>query len=371
MRSNSVLDINLNNLNYNFSLLRDITSAEIIFMVKADAYGHGICELAAHAYQTCKTRVFGVADIEEAKALFEYFTQSKIYDFSIYVFSNPCLENEIYKEIYSSGKIFAVINSFNDLSTYLKLTQFKAMPLIVKFNTGMNRLGFDLEDYSQLITILKEKKRTNIFHLMTHFSSSYLLNTSKSRTTRQLNSFKELITKFSSDGFSIELTSCSNSGAIEQKIEDFCSHVRPGLMLYGPQSFMDKKGTILWRGKNLSTLKTTALKIIKVTKGCPIGYGGQVCSETGEVLFIPLGYGDGILTYYSGATINIGKIFGRINMDLTAIFLNKNHSIKIQDTIELWNEDHYSINTFANSVKTSPYQVMCALTPRVGRNYIS
>jgi alanine racemase len=88
----------------------------------------------------------------------------------------------------------------------------------------------------------------------------------------------------------------ANSGAIEQQIASDYSHIRPGLMLYGPASVEGK-----WDGRILSELKSNLISVFEVKKGTPIGYGGHVCHADGKVGILPLGYGDGLMTYYSGA----------------------------------------------------------------------
>ena len=89
-------------------------------------------------------------------------------------------------------------------------------------------------------------------------------------------------------------------------------------MLYGP-------GSDAWKGKTVSSFISKIIKVDTVKRGTPVGYGGHVCGKDGYIIYLPVGYGDGIHTSYSGAKFSYkgvnAQILGRVNMDLTAIFL--------------------------------------------------
>ena len=206
---------------------------------------------------------------------------------------------------------------------------------------------------------------------MTHFANSYLATKSGDKTQRQLEVFNTARAKFKSEGFHIEHTSCSNSGAIVQKLSDNESIIRPGLMLYGHSSMQSND---LWAGKVISTLKTKCLKKLAIKKGTPIGYGGHVCHEDGYIVYIPLGYGDGLMTSYTGANLQImgheAKILGRVSMDVSALyFANDPTNIKISDQIVLWS-DQASIERWSSETKASAYQLFTGISARVPRRYI-
>ena len=94
------------------------------------------------------------------------------------------------------------------------------------------------------------------------------------------------------------------------------------------------------------------------------------------ILTLALGYGDGFLTYYSGAKIIINgvpaKVLGRVNMDMVQIGLDPKEQEKFQtiNSVEIWSEEQETLTSFANSVKTIPYQVFTGITSRVTREYI-
>jgi len=235
-------------------------------------------------------------------------------------------------------------------SNFVPTTQepdFKHLPLYLKFNTGMNRLGIELSEIEDVILQLKKYKRQSIEHVMSHFSSSYIPFKEGNRTFRQYNKFNELVKDIKGAGIEINETSCANSGAIEQGYALECSHIRPGLMLYGAKCSPKS----LWKGQCISDLKTKILKICQVQKGTPIGYGGHVS-----------------LSLYGKEA----KILGRVNMDITTIFFKElPPELKVGGDFFLWGENVSEVTELASQLKTTAYQVFTAITSRVPRRYLT
>src|SRR5690606_4184467 len=119
---------------------------------------------------------------------------------------------------------------------FLSLDDFKHKRIILKFDTGMHRLGIEENELPFVIELLKKAGRSSIYHLMTHFSSSYLVQKKTNHMQGQLDLFNKIKNELANH-FEIHQASVSNSGAIEQKIGFEFSHIRPGIMLYGPQSY--------------------------------------------------------------------------------------------------------------------------------------
>ena len=325
MRYSSELSINLRNLEENFRLLNDLASNnQTIFMIKANAYGHGIEEIARFSATELGVKSFGVASVGEAMILRKNHPDLKC---ELLVFSDNEIMDSKYKECYLDYNIIPVIHSTGQLKMILQDKDFGHLPLVLKFDTGMHRLGISEAEIDEVIELLKKNSRTHLYHIMTHFSSSYIKLKNGDRTTRQLECFEKIKAKLKAESISYEYSSSANSGAIEQGIGLDETHIRPGLMLYGPKSLFGKASS--WSGKCVSSLSSTIIKKDLVKKGTPIGYGGHVVSEDAVVAHIPIGYGDGFLTYYQGLVINHKnmqcKVLGRVNMDLTALFFSVLH----------------------------------------------
>lgn len=375
MRYSTELSINLKFLESNFNKLKKIAPHnEVIFMVKANAYGHGLEEITRFANNELEVSNFGLASVGEAMLLRKKQPDLKC-DFI--VFSDTEITNPNFEECYTDFRITPVIHHVSQLEYFLNNSQFKKIPIFLKFDTGMNRLGITSDEVENVIKILKQHGRSEIEHLMTHFSNSFYPIKESDRTNRQFNYFNEIKNTFKASGIKINQTSCSNSGAIEQKFGLNETHIRPGLMLYGPRSvgIINGKDQNLWDGENVSRLCSKILTIKEIKKGTPIGYGGHVCSKDGVLVNLPIGYGDGFLTFYSGIKLthqNLDyQVIGRVNMDLISLLFEPDaiNKLKIGDQITLWDHNSESILDFANKAKTIPYQIFTAITKRVPREY--
>lgn len=367
MRLEGELKVNLNYLRSNFNLLRSeyLKDNEIIFMIKADAYGHGKDKLFEFAYKECDVRDFGVACLGEALELRNSFPEIQA---QLWVFSDLNLQSH-YKD-YENFNIIPVLSQLDDLKFVLE--QELNIPLVLKFNTGMNRLGLNPSDTDKIIELLKQSEKEDIFHIMTHFANSYFPLKPGDKNERQYDLFKQIKKKLRDAGIEIKGSSVSNSGAIEQGFGVEESHVRPGLMLYGPSPmFKDSK----WQGKIISSLTSKIAEVFPIKKGTPVGYGSHVCAEDGLVAVVPLGYGDGVLGYYSGLKQEFfdgieGQFLGRINMDLSLIHFKEGLGQLMSGTdISLWNETQGSIQRITQHAKTTAYQVFTSVNSRVPRRY--
>lgn len=374
MRFRTRLFINLNHLSNNLDKIKKIApNNEILFMVKADAYGHGMVSIVKYAHEELKMKCFGVATLGEAKKLREELPRSQ---FEIYVFSDTQLKNPMCKEIYLSERIIPVISNFSDLQFFLEDSDFQFFPLIMKFNTGMNRLGLKMGELEEIIKLLKKNGRRSIYHLLSHFSSAAFSVKDDEHSKNQYNNFLHLKKEFKSSGIDLERTSMANSGAIEQGFALNETHIRPGLMLYGPTGLnAPHRHLSSWDGLVLSRLETYIIDVFEVKAKETIGYGAKEIPYDGVLVIVALGYGDGISTSYEGTELehkgHIGKIFGNVNMDMAQILFKPEAKadLKIREKFEIWNHSPKSILNFSDQTKRIPYEIFCQLTGRVPRVY--
>lgn len=356
-RALSSFKVDLSKLKNNFEKIKNISKAKIIFMVKANAYGHGLKEVVSYCENEKLCSDFGVASIDE-------LSQIKTTSLSQYwIFSELDLENNI--ELYSKTNIIPVLSNIEDLKFYLDY--FSHSNICLKLDTGMNRLGFKDCDLESVFDLLKSKKITEIKHLMTHFSSSYFEITKESKVQKQLDAFKLILDRFKTEGVEVKETSCSNSGSIEQGFKDGATHIRPGLIMYG----LSSEG-IFKKGKThnfevLSSLVTKPVSVNFYESGTEIGYGNKVLKNSGWIAVIPLGYADGILVNYSGAKVYCdkqqGQIWGRTNMDMAFIYFKNK---PIGEEITIWSDN---LGEFSTQVRSIPYQVLTTISQRVPKVY--
>lgn len=377
MKFRSRLVINLRHFDYNYSIIKKIApGSKVLFMVKADGYGHGMIPIVRYAVTELKIKEFGCATIGEALKLREELGDL---EFEIYVFSDIQLELFENADIYLKRRIIPVLSNISELDYILHAPEFKKFPICLKFNTGMNRLGLDPHDASKIINMLKRHGRTSIYHLISHYANaSYPMDTNE-HNIFQRTCFLEIKKNFIDSGIILERTSQSNSGAIEQKTgckEHGETHIRPGLMMYGPTSLLSENQNLgHYKGKLVSRLETYIIRTFEVKVGTPVGYGSTICPYEGIIAILAIGYGDGFSTRYAGAHLYHkgfeGVIVGRVNMDMIQVLFKseaRDH-VKTNEVFTIWGEQDGDLLNFSNETKTIPYELFCSLLPRVPRVY--
>ncbi len=366
MRHSSYLEINLQLLSENVERIKSLApKAKLIPMVKADAYGNGIVPLARFLSEELKEKKLGCASLGEA---LHVLRECPGFESEIMVFSDTEMSNPDLRKFYGENNLTPVLHQKSDIENFLSDSRLNKVPLVLKVDTGMNRLGVLVDELPALIPRLKQR---GVKHLLTHFAASYYVSKAGDKTSRQLSEFERAKKMLKDGGVSVEETSVSNSGAIEQGIGIQETYVRPGLMLYGPPSVEPR----IWEGHQISKLVTKILKTFSVKKGTPVGYGINVAGEDGFIAIIPLGYGDGLMTFASGVELSVnghkGKIFARVNMDMAFIIfpMAVEGKLKVGEVVEVWNHDNRVITDLATQMKTIPYQLMCGISSRIPRIY--
>jgi alanine racemase len=370
MRLSSELSIRLDHLGDNIKCIRDLAPHnEILLMVKANAYGHGVVDIVRYSFSELNIKEFGVATLSEALYLRQELPNLF---FDVYVFSElHILESDYYRH-YIDKRIIPVLTHQSELEFVLNTSALRGLPLCLKFNTGMNRLGFELDELEYVAKAVGDSGRP-IHHLMTHMACASQSMKSHKKNAQQLDEFQKMKQILQNLGIKIEKTSVANSGMIEQGLGLEETHIRPGLIAYGPTSLIAPvRSRSLFKGKSVASLRTRVLHIFNVTRGQPIGYGAKPVPEKGLVAVIALGYGDGLTQAYQGATVSIagekGKIFGRVSMDMSYVLLAAQSKVNIGDEAIIWDETE-SLVSLSDQTKTSCYEIFCQITSRVPRHY--
>jgi alanine racemase len=365
MRHSTFLEVNLGLLQENLNKIKRLSKAKIIPMVKADAYGNGLIPISRFLVEECEVKKLGCATIGEAIHL---FNQCPDINAEVMVFSDTEISNPSVAEAYTNFGIIPLLHQPSDLETILTNPSFSKLPIALKINTGMNRLGLSLDE---LVKYAPRLKSRGIKHLLTHFARATDQLKKDDKTHRQMDEFNQAKQILKDAGVVVQETSVSNSGAIEQKFGQEETYIRPGLMLYGPYSVEPR----IWDGHQISRFVSKILKTFDVKKGTPVGYGVNVAPEDGFIAVVPVGYADFSVTTASGAEITInghkGKIFARVSMDMMFIMFDSSVSGKLKagESIEIWNNDNRVICEMAHSMKTIPYHLMCGVTNRIPRIY--
>lgn len=374
MRYQTKFYVDLNILRENISKIKNICPKnKIIFMVKGDAYGHGMIPVTRFVCEELKIREFGCASLGEAKKLRDELSDL---DFEVFVFSDTNLEFQSCAEMYLENKITPVISNLNDLNHFLSDYDFVNFPLTLKFDTGMNRLGLSTLDIDKVIALLQKFGRKKIFHLFSHFGEATTKIECGSPAYCQYEKFLDIKKKLSDSGIEIENSSIANSAAVEQGFALEESHVRPGLISYGHSSLdAEQRGNSLWSGRSISRLETYIISAFEVDSDTPVGYSGIKAGSPGVVALIALGYADGFTNRLSAPEIKYknfkGTFLGRSNMDMSRIFFKgvTKKDIQIGDRVLIWDHDNNSLMKLSDTMDSIPYEITSTITPRVPRIY--
>ena len=240
----------------------------------------------------------------------------------------------------------------------------------------MYRDGLDPNDAPLIVNKLKLHGRNSVHHMISHYANASFPMDNNERNVFQRTRFTEIKKFFHDNGITLERTSQSNSGTIEQKYGFEDTHVRPGLMMYGPTSLNAEASEMgHFQGKLVSRLETYILRTFDVKKGDVVGYNSTPCPADGVIAILAIGYGDGFFNRYSGAHLYHkgfeGTIIGRVSMDMTHVFFptEARGHIKAHEIFTIWGEQEGDLLKFSSETKTIPYELFCSLLPRIPRVY--
>jgi len=358
--------INHKNLVYNLRLLQKaIGQAEIMGVVKAEAYGHGVNEVARtmvnHGVQN-----LGVAFAEEGLNLRKAGIHKPILVFGAHL--PEFLEEQI---IYDLDITLTAEYQIEPIIRFCQQRHRQAK-IHIKLDTGMNRVGFNSENIGDILNRLYNEDWIKITGIYSHFSSSD--EEDLSYTNYQLEQFLEIKNKVQQkpgNGIKFHI---ANSAAIMRLPESYLDMVRPGIMLYGYGSNPDLKQS--WDLKEVMRLVSKVTLIKKVSANQPISYNRRFYTkEATNLALVPVGYGDG----FNRGLTNRGEVLiggrrypivGSICMDQFLVDIGPKPQINIGDEVVLigsQDNEHISVMEIARELKTIPYEVTCWVGVRIPR----
>lgn len=345
--------ISLNALRHNLSIVRELVpQSKILAVIKADAYGHGLLTVAKALNEADG---FAVAHFEEAVTIRQQHKDKLIVLLQGFA-------DEIELVLLLSQYVEPVIHSLYQIDILEKVSLPKATPVWLKLDTGMNRLGINLDDFDQVWARLNEipEIKGNI-KIMSHFANADDLDSTS--TMDQLALYKSKVSHLSVP------KSVANSAGILAWPESYFDWVRPGVMLYGVSPFPGKKGSD--HGLQLvMTLKSRIIAINKIKKSQAVGYGSCWRAEQDtSIAVIGCGYGDGYPRHVAEHTpVMINNktypIVGRVSMDMICVNLGESHSIQVGEEAILWG-DGLAVEHIAEKANTIAYELLCQVTSRV------
>ncbi|MFT6347237.1 MAG: alanine racemase [Psychromonas sp.] len=349
--------INLKALRHNLQILqRTAPQSQIIAVIKANAYGHGILKVA-QALQD--VHAFAVARLSEALTLRSAGIKTPIILLGGFFKDSDLIT-------LATTDLQCVVHSQEQVAALMQAKLPAPLKIWLKLDTGMLRLGFHPEQFEGVYKRLKSS--VNIqkpINLLTHFHSAEAIN--NNATTQQLSLFKQHLQTSSG------LKSLANSAAIFAWPEAHFDAVRPGIALYGISPFADRSARDL-QLRPVMTLKSALIAVHDHKAGENVGYGSHWTAQNDtRIGVVALGYGGGYPRLAPQGTpllVNgrIVPLVGRVSMDMLTVDLGLGYQDKVGDDVTLWGEG-LPAERVAQKIGTLPYELVTKLTSRVTLHY--
>lgn len=362
----TLLEIDLGALTHNFNYLKSKLKPKTKFLavVKAFAYGSDSIEIAKHL-QSLNVDYLAVAYTKEGVALRDAGVTIPILvlhpqPINFKTIIKRCLEPSLY-----SAKI---LNEFIRVAESEGQTNY---PVHIKFNTGLNRLGFWESDVDYIVKKLKATKSVIVKSLFSHLAASEDPN-ELDFTSTQIKNFKHIALEFKNKiGYKPWLHLCNTSGVINYA-EAHLDMVRCGIGLYGFGNSVKEDKNL----KPIASLKSVVSQIHNIEKNESVGYNRAYKAKGFEkTATIPIGHADGIGRKYgngNGFVIINGEkapIIGNVCMDMIMVNIT-NIDCNEGDEVIIFNEEHKA-SFFAESANTISYEIITAISQRVKRVFLS
>ena len=371
-------EIDLSALRHNYQLVRSKVdpSVKIMCIVKADAYGHGVQNIARE-HQRIGADWFGVSNLHEALQLRNYGITRPIL---ILGYTPPDRAAEL--ALFGISQAVFTEDYARELSSQAQQNGC-TVKCHLKLDTGMSRLGLPCHseeqdaasvDTAERICCLPNLDCDGIF---THFAVADDGDAGKEFTVSQYNNFMSVINGLAKRGITFRFRHCCNSAGTLEYPEFHLDMVRPGIILYGlnPSPIFDGKYDL----KPVMQLRSVISMVKKIEKGATVSYGRTFTAEKElTVATVPIGYADGYPRPLSGRQdmlIN-GKrapIIGRVCMDQLMLDVSDIPNVESGMTVTVFGEDNgerIPVEELSNKTDTINYETVCLLGKRVPRVYI-
>jgi len=368
-------EVSLTTLRENFRVVQQHVGPNVAIcaVVKADGYGHGATECAL-ALEAEGTPWLGVTDAAEGRALR-----------SAGIWTRILLMTGIWKGeedgIVSHNLTPTIWETWHieRLERAAKKQQIN-LPVHLKVDTGMNRLGATIKALPQLCEKLALCEHLHLEGVSTHFASAEVLDAEDA--PRQMKSFEQALVVLGQHGLHPPLVHMGNSAAVSVRPETWKTMVRPGILLYGYSLPIMRGGTIVTSPSlplvPVLAWKTRVLTVKEVAAGEAVGYmGTYVTRKRSRIAVLPVGYADGYPRLLSNRARVIVRgeyapVVGRISMDLTTADIGHIPGIAVGDEVILIGSNNgKSVDAveLARLGETVPYEILCGISQRVPRVY--
>lgn len=382
-------EVSLSALRYNLDAIRAYvnppsekrqTPRKILSIVKGNAYGHGGPE-ASKALEKFGSDWFGVASAGEGMELRKAGVRKPILVLGGFWPGEE--RNLIQHDLTPAIHRCEYLPLFDAAAAKAHK---KSVPIHLKIDTGMNRLGIAANEIDNFANQLAKCKRLELTGTFTHLASSEVFTDTPTgrETPAQLNLFFGALDRLRAFGVSPGIVHIANSAAIAARPEAWADMVRPGAVLYGyhpgfdPISLRDQYEAKLVL-RPVMSLRARLITVRSIPEGAGVGYNASwVAKRPSRVAVLAAGYGDGIhRSLGNHGCVHIrgykAPIIGIVSMDVSMLDVTDVPDAVIGDIATLYGTDGdnvYPANVIARSIRTVTSDLISGVSRRVPRFYV-
>ena len=331
------LEIDLNNLEHNVKVLKRAMpqKCELMAVVKAEAYGHGLYEIATHLNKI-GVKAFAVATIDEGIKLRQYGVLGEIL---ILGYTAPARAKELRKYDLTQTLIDYKYALLLDKQGYNVMTH-------IKVDTGMHRLGFDAKDIEKISAVFS-MKHIKVSGIYTHLCAADSIDEKDIFFTNvQIESFYNLLNQLKEKGITIPKIHIQSSYGLLNYPELKCDYVRVGVSLYGVLSSPNDRTKFHLDLRPVLSLKSRVILLREIKKGESVGYSRSfVANRDSLIALLPVGYADGYPRNLSCGKSYVlinghqAPVVGKICMDQLAVDVTDIPNVKTGSIATLIGKD--------------------------------
>lgn len=357
-------------LRHNYAVLKQAAAGKkLMLMVKANAYGHGLLDVAKTlSPEMDEQDAFGVARMSEAVQLRQAgFNQRVVALSGAFTFKDWQIAGQLNIDLAIHN--LEQLQSLQDFCCGLRPDEKCNFGLWLKIDTGMHRLGFSLKQVPHLISVFEAltKYFSQPLVVMSHFANADDIADPFNQS--QISAFSSVKKAIGLSALKNVEFSLPNSGALLSRTNTDSTWMRPGIALYGISPFITEND-ISQQLKAVMSLETELISIKTIEAGDGVGYGQKwhATSQT-RIGIAAIGYGDGYPRELpNGTTVMVDgrrcQLIGTVSMDLIAIDLSNAKTADLGSRVQVWG-DELSINEIATAANTIAYTLVCGVTQRV------
>lgn len=362
----TVMEVNLTAMVHNLKAYQQHLqpSTKLMAMVKAFSYGSGTAEVA-RILQFHKVDYLAVAYADEGVELRKAGISLPIMVMNVDEAGfDAMIQYDLEPEIYS----LSIYNSFHQFLDKQAIQQY---PVHIKFNTGMNRLGFEIQEAQSLAAMLQKNGTMIVKSLLSHLAASespaldHFTQQQVAHFVQACNEMQQVL------GYSFIKHIANSAGIFRHPSYQF-DMVRLGIGLYGVDSANANQLLL----QQVVTLKSTIAQIREVKAGETVGYNRNgILKRDSRVATIRIGYADGYnrkLGNGAGHMFLKGKrapVLGNVCMDMTMIDVTDIPDAMEGDEVEVFGKE-ITIQELATVTGTIAYEIMTTISQRVKRVYV-